>query len=180
MKLSKLFNQFVIAPALFTIACNAPATEQKQEFEDPIALICLPEKGAAFRGIALGATPAEVYDAIGYVPEQSSDTLIIEIIEPEKSGFNAKVYYSFDGYGLFEIQADIFADDMNQLKESVPLYKTYFTDKFGESACKGNNCRWTTFSKNNNTVEVNLSDESGDAEVPFVSINFLEPLNDAF
>jgi hypothetical protein len=183
MKLSNLFSssfQLLIVLALFTLACNAPVPEVKEEIGDPVALICLPEKGNTFRGLALGASPADLYSAIGHVPEQSSDTLVIESIGSDESDYNARIYYSFDAYGLFEIQADLFANDQAKLKESVTEFKSYFTEKFGESECKGSACRWTTFSINNNTVEVTLSDESSDVEVPFVSINFLEPLSDEF
>ncbi len=160
-------------------ACTSQPSET-ENLIDPVAVICQPVKGASYRGLKLGESFQEVLSTLDTLPELKSDTLIIMNVYSTDSQLHAKIYYSFDEYGLFEIQSDVFSLDGDYLDESRNLLQAYFTERFGNKICDGNTCNWTTFSKNNNIVEITMSMEVSELDTPFLSINFLEPLDDEF
>jgi len=89
-------------------------------------------------------------------------------------------YLAFDAYGLFEVQVDVFTKSDTASSAILEDWSNKLTTPFGEPESLITAKRWTTFSASNNTVEITLSRERNDGGQKFISLNYLEPLDDEY
>jgi hypothetical protein len=89
------------------------------------------------------------------------------------------VYYSFDDFGLFEIQFDLFPRSPGDASKVFRALKAKLTLIYGRAIqLTPKTMRFSTFSPSNNVVELTLSDETDESGMPFISFNIIEPLDD--
>jgi hypothetical protein len=164
---------------LLLISCSGDRSVTEKQ-EDIVTLVCQPDLEGAFMGAALGESYTEVRKKICQKPIADAESVLECHRDIFWKGENNKLvaYYTFDSFGLFEIQADLFLPDEGKTDSAFNGFRAHFDSLYGENQCVGQHCRWTTFSRSNNLVEVTLSKESFDMDHPFLSINFLEPIND--
>ncbi|NEN25272.1 hypothetical protein G3O08_17380 [Cryomorpha ignava] len=174
----RLFSLLVFVFAL--ISCQSePQPEQKIEMVGVEAIFGT-EKGALFRGSNISDQPKQIRTREKAIPTIDSDSLIeYDYTYQLKSGYTEMhVFYTFDEFGLFEIQVDFYPESDEKAKDLLPKLEEQLTSRFGEPKENGLSKRWTTFSVSNNIIEITLSNESLDAENAFISLNYLEPLPD--
>lgn len=173
-----LYGLLLVA-GIFGFSCNTENTKSSEQI--PLySTVCQPHLGGMFRGFTLGESIA---DFVGKNPDLDTRNIGSGFskrydISWKETAQSLEVFYTFDSYGLYEIQADLYIDDKDDTKEAFSIFQTYFDSLYGASACEGGTCLWTTFSISNLVVEVSLSIESVDSNSSFISINFLEPLTD--
>ncbi len=157
-------------------ACN-PETIQKRDFATEVLRS---EKGRKIRGIELGKTmeAARQLETAELVSSSDSSLVFREDVSYRGRKVELELHYNFDQYGLFEVQIDVFPASMSDAEKCFLALKRKLTLMYGSPKPMGQGWRYTTFSLTNNIVEVSLHNESRDAGKPFVSINFLEPLDD--
>lgn len=158
------------------LSCSQnPAVDNKSI----VKVVCLPEKGERFRGVQLGNNYDEVLtrEQLRLVSDADSVLEYEQTFGWADDSVKMVVYYAFDSFGLFEIQVDLFTHSKSSVELAFQEFETHFDSLFGEPACVGQMCRWTTVSPANNVVEVTLSNESAETAKPFLSINYLEPLS---
>jgi hypothetical protein len=175
-ELTSGFTLLCVSALLVSCGNEAPKTEEES---DIFVMACQPEQEGMFRGVKLGDGFLDVRNEVPEQPVSDADSVLeYHHTIPWKGRDNELVvYYTFDSFGLFEIQADLFLNDKARTDEAFSSFQMHFDSLYGEHSCTGQLCRWTTFSRSNNVVEVTLSNESFDPEHPFLSINFLEPLS---
>jgi hypothetical protein len=174
----RLFSPILLL-ALFS-ACSGPDTPTKSR--GFVQEVIFPDSTGYFRGMQTGANPTEILESESWIPEISTDTLIVfeESFEELHPGFETHVYLAFDAFGLFEVQADIFAPDSAAFDTTYTAISGKLTKAFGKPDQLGAQTqRWTTNSETNNIVEITLSDENLDGS-RLISLNYLEPLDDEF
>ncbi len=183
MKIVHMYK-FFLTCAVFLTICTVGMTscEDKPPAKELslVELVCQPKSGGHFRGVSLGTNPDAVISAEIINPTSATDTVIEYRNNIEWNGEEMElvIYYAFDSFGLFEIQADLFTETKDGTRDAFEEFDAYFDESYGEPNCTGMMCRWTTFGTSNNLVEVTLSSESMDDSHPFLSINYLEPLSD--
>lgn len=171
--------KYAAAPAvlLFLAGCESPPQKEEPTFGTEILA---PGEGASVRGAQLG-------DALEAVREREAFTLAEEglshLVYESEVDINERpaevtVYYNFDEFGLFEIQIDLYPAERADAVLAFDHLKTMLTTLYGAPRKALGGLRFTSYSPSNNVVEITLSDESRDAGVPFVSLNYLEPLDD--
>lgn len=168
----------IMSVSLFMLSCGGePSVAEKEA--NLVSLVLLPESKGKFRGVDLGDAYLDVRNKLDGKAVADADSVLEyhHEIPWRKDENKLVVYYTFDSFGLFEIQADLFLDDKAKTDEAFRLFQAHFDTLYGTPECTGQFCRWTTYSRSNNMVEVTLSNESFDMDHPFVSINFLEPLS---
>jgi hypothetical protein len=163
------------AAVVLCASCADEAGEKQPE------TAILSEDGT-FRGYQLGDRRDQVLNREKWTPAFKSDSLI----KYEKSLFLLKdsvemnVFLAFDELGLFEIQADLYSHSTAHLRAIDSAFSKSLTQAYGEADTLGLERRWTTYSKKNNTVEITMSQEANTEGERFVSLNYLEPLDDAY
>jgi len=157
---------------ILLIACSPQQKEKEEELK-------LAQEGAIYRGVQMGNSPADVSSSELADPVVLSDTLMHF---KEKMAFNdtlvdLHVYYAFDEYGLFEIQSDYMSS--GPLQDSLfYTLKGKLTATYGQPSNHFELHRWTTTSRSNDLIEISLSKEVDLEGKSFVSLNYLEPLNE--
>ncbi len=162
---------------LFFAGCADPAREDASGFA---AVILAPGEGASIRGTQLGDALEAVRKRETFVlTEEGLTHLIYESeVDINERPAEVSVYYNFDEFGLFEIQIDIFPEERADAVLAFDRLKTLLTSLYGAPRKALGGLRFTSYSPSNNVVEITLTDESAEAGVPFVSLNYLEPLDD--
>ena len=135
-----------------------------------------------FRGYRMGWSPDTLLLKEKWTPEVSSDSTIEyhKRILAYRDSVRVNAYLAFDTYGLFEIQVDLFFDSDSMHSTIEKEWSEKLTFSFGEPESLLTTKRWTTFSESNNLVEISLSQERTISKEPFISLNYLEPLNDEY
>jgi hypothetical protein len=157
-------------------ACNETSQNSDQDSLD--AVLFSKGKNTEFRGHTIGDKPEEVLERETADVRVKSDSLLRfsqELNLPEGKT-DLRLIYVFDSFGLFEIQADIYPPSMKKGKEIEEKLSAILSDKYGELSHIAMVKRWTTNSPANNIVEISLSLEKDPEGAPFVSLNYLEPL----
>lgn len=177
----KWFNIASVAllAALWLAGCEQPPPAAEEE--PPFARVLLnPGDAAAIRGSQPGDTPDEVRDRETFTLREGSDTLLVYTgqLEFGDSPVSVTVFYNFDEFGLFEFQFDLRPASRPEASALFEELKIFLTALYGDPEPMGTGLRFTSFSPSNNVVEITLSDESAETGTPFVSLNFLEPLDD--
>ncbi len=133
-----------------------------------------------FRSASIAAGVGRVENGEPHKPSLSSDSLLTYEFSLGEDSLESSVelFYSFDTYGLFEVQADIYPQTDSIAKFISEDIAEYLNDRFGSAKQIGIVKRWTTNSASNTIIEITLSNETADSDEPFVSLNFLEPLDD--
>ncbi len=163
--------------ALLFTACSP---QPKQEV-DVCRAIVVPEANGLIRGAKMGMTQEELKAVESGTLVAESDSLLFY-----QAGFviddtvNANVFYSFDSFGLFEIQLDLYRVQTKWPSDQLKDLDRCFTSAFGEYDSLGSTKRWTTISGSNSVIEISLGLELDQDDKPFLSLNFLEPLDDRF
>ncbi len=171
MSTLKVFSLFFFSTILF--ACNN--VQEKAEISE----FTLSDEGAIFRKVNMGDSPADVKSSETADPVFLSDTLMQYRTELAWKGekIGSDLYYNFDEYGLFEIQADYFAPASK--RDSIfKSMNNLLTEEYGSPSRSFESLRWTTPSASNTLIEVSLSKETDLDGNPFISLNYLEPLNE--
>jgi hypothetical protein len=174
-KILKWFSLFFL---LVVLACGSPPVEKEPALE-ATDFIGQKENGI-YRGIDIGLTNESFSSSLRDSVLEQSDSLVKSFFVIDKGGRVCEVvtHFSFDVYGLFEIQSDIFPPTDSVSKVITDMLQAELTLRYGEFARLGNTMRWTTNSERNNIIEISLSNESIDYGEPFVSLNYLEPLDE--
>jgi len=164
-----------IAFVFLLISCSDESSET--QVEETILM-----EGGKFRSYRMGYGPDRVQEGEKWSPAFVSDTLIeyekdVYFLEDSLSLF---VFLAFDELGLFEIQADLYGGSRRHLQTIDSSFAQSLTQSYGAADTIGQERRWTTFSQKNNTVEITLSREIDASGQRFVSLNYLEPLDDEY
>lgn len=171
MNILRAFSIFLLGIVFFACS-NEPAETEESEF-------VLSAEGAIFREVNMGDSPGDVKSAEKAEPVFLSDTLMQYRTELAWKGtkIGSDLYYNFDEYGLFEIQADYFAAESKRdsLFQSM---NNLLTEEYGSPSRNFESLRWTTPSASNTLIEISLSKEIDLEGHSFISLNYLEPLNE--
>jgi len=178
MKILRLFSFLFVTVALISCEGEKPAETKIETVE--IETVFGTNKEGLFRGSDISDTAGQIRGKEKAAPTFDSDSLIeYDYTFQLKSGTTEMhLFYTFDEFGLFEIQVDFYPENEEKAKELLPELEEQLTTRFGEPKEAGLAKRWTTFSVSNNIIEITLSNESMDAENAFISLNYLEPLPD--
>lgn len=135
--------------------------------------------GALFRSVKMGDTADEIKHSEHADPVFLSDTLLqyTEVLAFNDREVKLTIYYSIDEYGLFEVQADYYTNETLRDELFIELEKK-LNQAYGEHTLRFDSFRWTTPSASNTLIEISLSKELNENKQPFVSLNYLEPINE--
>ncbi|MGB6035928.1 MAG: hypothetical protein WBG42_06645 [Cryomorphaceae bacterium] len=167
-------------PFLLFLATGCAQQEEKKENSHQEEVFI--DNSGLFRGYVLGSSPDSVLAAEKWAPAVANDS-IIEYRVPvyfSEDTVLLKAYLAFDTYGLFEVQVDVFTMDDTLAETILDNWSAALSTAFGEHENLIAARRWTTFSESNNTVEITLSQERNDQSQKFISLNYLEPLDDEY
>lgn len=163
-----------IAAGFFS-ACTQPTTVE----ELPFAHALLGDTSALFRGLSMGATPAQVasdkWHSCSEV-DQGRELACNAWLTLNQDSVRVKVAYSFDELGLFEVQCDLFPPDSAATRECYDLLKAELDKRYGHSPGGYGYSTWQTVSATHKVIDIALLDESPDYGKPFLSLNYFEPL----
>ncbi len=179
MKILKLYSLLILLVSI-GVSCQSDKPTEQKEKKDSIDSVFQLADDALFRGSNIGDNPDQVRKNEKSIVVIDTDSLLHyqSTYTFESGASDVEMYYTFDEFGLFEIQVDFYPNNSEAPAKLISKIKDILTTRFGNPKELGTAKRWTTYSASNNLVEITLSDESADAEVPFVSLNFLEPLPD--
>lgn len=175
MTILKWYNLPILLLAL--VSCSL--VEEKSVTQSNEILI---ENSGFFRGYQLGWPPDSLFANEKWAPSISNDSIIeyhqeVWVIQDTA---HLDAYLAFDAYGLFEIQVDLFIKNDSVSQAILEDWSARLNEPFGNSELLLNSKRWTTVSEANNTVEITLSQERNDERQTFISLNYLEPLDDEY
>ncbi len=164
-------------PVLLVFSCTQveESTENRQEE-------VLIESSGFFRGYEMGWTTDSLAANEKWSPVVSNDSTIEyheEVVIFEDTVL-LEAYLAFDAYGLFEVQVDVFTNNDTLSEAIIDRWSTILSEPFGEPENLLTFRRWITFSESNNTVEITLSQERSGGNQKFISLNYLEPLDDEY
>lgn len=167
----------LIILSLSIISCAEIEVKSEQPQEEVLI-----DSSGLFRGYEMGCEPDSLLMKEKWTPTVSNDSTIEfhESIVLIEDTISLDAYLAFDTYGLFEVQVDVFTKNDTATKVIIESWSTKLTSAFGESESVLTTKRWTTFSQSNNTVEITLSQERNKHRQEFISLNYLEPLDDEF
>lgn len=177
MKILKLFSLVIMLSAV--VACQSNS-QNESESELKYDTLFINDSVGLIRGSDMAIFPEEVLKNEPGVPSLQTDSIIeYDYRYNFVSGHaDLHVYYTFDEFGLFEIQIDLYPETGESAKMMAKEIDDHLTAKYGSSKSIGTVKRWTTFGPSNRLVEITLSNETADIGKPFVSLNYLEPLPD--
>lgn len=159
-------------------ACNPPINDKR----DFASAMLNSDSGRNVRGFQMGDTPSEVKKSENFGLDFESDSLLVYkgMVPYDDRDVNVSIYYSFDDFGLFEIQFDIYPRSMSDAGSVFLALKGKLTLIYGRplSLDAGNGWRFNTFSPSNSIIDIVLTDESKESGTPFISLNFMEALED--
>lgn len=164
---------------LFLMACSQVEENSQDSQAEEATLI---ENSGLYRGYEMGWEPDSILAKEVWTPKVANDSTIRYHEKVFLLGDTVLVdaYIAFDVYGLFEVQVDAFTDDDSLSKAIIENWSAKLSESFGEPKTLLYSKRWTTFSESNNTVEITLSQERNDQNQRFISLNYLEPLDDEY
>jgi len=174
MKILKWCSLIMLAIAVG--ACGSKQAEKVTE-SDLLQLFGKDPK-SMFRGSEMGEKTDAVMGREGAALIFASDSLLEYQLSFsfEEENIPSKIYYSFDEFGLFEIQVD--------MSKSAGVSSTLHSDieqilseRFGDGEKDGAYLLWTTNSPSNRLVEITLSEDQQLDGKPFLSLNYLEQLD---
>jgi len=170
--ISRLFSLFII---LLFSSC-----EHYSRVEDTSDILL--DSLGWFRGYKLGDSPEDILSMEAWQPAIQTDTLI-EIkqdIRFKEQTIPTSIFLSFDELGLFEVQADLWVDSDSISKLMLKEFKERLGANFGNYQTIGDELRWTTNSASNTIIEITLSQDQSENNHQFLSLNYLEPLDDKY
>lgn len=173
MNILKWFSPIIFI--LGTLACGNPEPAAVQE--SAVKALFDGDENGLFRGSNMGAMPDEVLKNEEAALTFASDSLLEYDLSfsYEKESVPTKLYYSFDEYGLFEIQIDLTVAGESRSALQAEISK-FLSDQFGEVEKDGSFMLWTTNSASNRLIEITcIADQQADG-TPFLSLNYLEQL----
>src|SRR5690554_3969694 len=111
MKILRLFSLFLITLSL--VCCGSEQPAEKEPETVGIESIFGTENDALFRGSDISDLPEKIRSRENGTPTVDSDSLIeYEYTFQLHSGITKMhIYYTFDEFGLFEIQADLYPEN---------------------------------------------------------------------
>lgn len=174
MNILKLFSY--LAFTLLIVACN----EAKRPTESNVfKVLFLPNNGAFFRGHDMSDKAEEILKSeVGQALINTDSLLTYRLSFPFKlDTIDAHLYYTFDSFGLFEIQADLYVSNPDWMKPFLAQIDSGLTQAYGLSKTVGSIKTWTTVSPSNNIIEITLGSELDENDITFLSLNLLEPLD---
>jgi hypothetical protein len=136
-------------------------------------------KNSHMRGVEIGDNKEAVKTKEKNKPIEETPTSLLyrqQISRADSSYY--EIVYNFDELGLFEIQADVFLQDPAVSKEFFDQIMEKFNEKYGAPSGDGGIVGWLTKTKKNTSLEITLSNEGIEYIRPFISINFIEPLEE--
>lgn len=171
------FTFLAVITSLWISGCNQPAVEEEASF--PQTLLD-PGSSAAIRGSQPGDTPDKVRKRETLDLSKNTDSLLVYVgqLDFNERPVDITLLYSFDEFGLYEFQFDLYPASKSDASNLFGEFRNFLTTLYGVPKKDGLSLRFTSFSPSNNTVEVTLTDETSQAETPFVTLIFLETLDD--
>jgi hypothetical protein len=169
---------FSLITLLFCFGCSQSDQSRSIRNKDEILI----EESGFFRGYKLGWSTDSVLTKESWTPVLSNDSVIEyhqSVIIMEDS-LPLDAYLAFDELGLFEVQVDVFTDGDSLSKGIIETWSKKLTESFGEPEDLVTARRWTTMSASNNLVEITLSLDRTPQSEPFISLNYLETLDDEY
>ena len=165
--------------ALILCACTGGNVPDSPESDFLIAFAGN-DSTALFRGHDMGDAPEAVRTDEKSVSVFDTDTLMefVQTLVLDSAEIEVVSYYTFDDFGLFEMQFDLFPEAGQVVDRIRPKFEAYLTERFGQPDRLGISRRWTTVGTSNSRVEILLTDESADFGRPFLSLNFYESIED--
>ena len=162
---------------LLVISCSQ-AEKAGEERQDEVLI----ENSGFFRGYILGSDPDSVLAIEEWTPTVVNDSMIQynERLLLFEDTVTLDAYLAFDAYGLFEVQVDVFTMNDTLSKTIIDQWSESLSVPFGKPENMMTSRRWTTFSESNNVIEITLSQERNIESQKFISLNYLEPLDDEF
>lgn len=155
-------KQIQLALLLFTtfaVSCSHPTLKTSVP-DSAFDTVMRSDKGV-FRGFSLGDRFDTVQAKELLKPiESDSGYLYYEAKLDTIGSFN--ITYSFDEYGLNEIQSDIYINNAANADGVFSKFKSYFDEHYGNSESRQGFTVWTVKSKKYGVVRIDLSDESSD------------------
>lgn len=180
MTILKWFKPSLLA--LIVLACLTACSPPISDKRDFASAMLNSDSGRNVRGFQMGDTPEEVKLSEDFDVDFESDSLLVYegVVPYDGRDVNVTVYYSFDDFGLFEIQFDIYPRSMDDASSVFLALKGKLTLIYGRplSLKAGNGWRFNTFSPSNSIIDIVLTDESKESGTPFISLNFMEALED--
>ena len=179
MRILKLYSLLFFILGIFACASEQPGQEEIVLIEK-FDSVFREDTTGLIRGSSMGDLPQDILKREEGTPVINSDTLVeYDYSYNFKTGnTDARLYYTFDEFGLFEVQIDLHPQTEDDAKALRLEIENDLTANYGKSKELGSVKRWTTFSRSNSLVEITLSNESADIGKPFISLNYLEPLPD--
>ena len=162
---------------LLVISCTQ-AEKTSEERQDEVLI----ENSGFFRGYILGSEPDSVLAVEKWTPAVANDSTVqySERLLILEDTVLLDTYLAFDAYGLFEVQVDVFTLNDSLSEAIIDDWSELLIVPFGEPENLMASRRWTTFSESNNIIEITLSQERNSQNQKFISLNYLEPLDDEF
>lgn len=164
--------------ALIFVSCNdAERPTEKNIYYS----LFLPDSEGFFRGHDMSTEPDEILKSeLGQNIVSTDSLLTYQLTFPITADtIDVRLYYAFDSFGLFEIQADLYASRPGWMKPYLAQIDSGLTAAYGKSKIVGKTRTWSTASPSNNIIEITLGPELDENDLMFLSLNLLEPLDDA-
>ncbi len=137
-----------------------------------------------FRGYKMANSFEEIVQKETWSSAHKTDSSLVflEEVAIESIPCSLSVFLNFDTYGLFEIQVDAYPEAESQLSTIRDIWSDQLTNSFGQPDELLFSKQWTTTGADNRKIEVSLSiDElDDDGGLRFVSLNYFEPMKDAY
>lgn len=163
---------------IFCLGCSQGEVKEERTAENDMLIA----ESGYFRGYEPGWPPDSVLNMESWSATLANDSTIeyhhkVVILEDT---LPLDAYLAFDAYGLFEVQVDVFSDQDSLSKLIIESWSRKLTDPFGEPHDLLTSRRWTTFSSSNNLVEITLSLDQTPQNRKYISLNYLETLDDEY
>lgn len=174
-----LVPTFVVRGTLFFLlllaGCSSPEPVEVEGFN--LLKFLVGKEAGHFRGSNIGESMKEVEKREAQTPAKLNEKELKYVIKiPEKDSAYMEVFYQFDQYGLFEIQADVYLFDQELTGQLFAEFRTHFDKLYGKSTMDSGYTSWKTLSKRKYEINISLIDESEDYGYSLLSITFHEEL----
>ncbi len=176
--MNKLKPFRILCLAFLITACVTKEAPVRQNLFESLFI---PQDSGFFRGHSIGDSPKIVMmheDAKALISSDSLLTFQMYVPAGEDS-IDIRLYYAFDSFGLFEIQADMYVSHLSPTTPCFAQVDSGLTQSYGQARIVGETSTWTTVSPSNNRIEITLGPDLDDNDIAFLSLNLLEPLDDA-
>jgi hypothetical protein len=157
----------------------ASCSEQQGSPEQALREVGGDLKNSHLRGVSIGNSKDEVKSKEKKSPtEETESNLLYRNYTSNIDSSYYEINYNFDELGLFEIQTDVFLQSAENSKAFFELLKNKFNDKYGSPTGEGEIISWSSKTDKGTALEVTISHEGIEYIKPFISINFIEPLEE--